>query len=128
LEGLVIAVVIVPMFNLSLWSPAEPFPVIQRWRDLGWLLLGGAGVVGLVGSEWPPLLYPLASLSGAMVVLLVSLLASVLVLILLRRDGQMQGWRDAAFPLVLGLALALTGLAAIGLARDALTTALGLPF
>jgi uncharacterized membrane protein len=128
LEGLVIAAVILPLFNLSVWTPGAPLPVIQRWRDFGWLLAGAAAVVAAVGSEWPPLLYPLAIASGAMVVLLVSLLCSALVLIVARRDGRMQSWRQTVWPLLAGLALGLAGLAAIGLARDALTVALGLPF
>lgn len=128
LEGLALAAVILPMFNLSVWAPGAALPVIYRWRDLGWLLIGGAAVIGAVGSEWPPLLYPLAVASGAMIVLLVGLICSVLVLILFRRDGQMQSWRAAVWPLVAGLALGLAGLAAIGLLRDFLTAALGLPF
>jgi uncharacterized membrane protein len=128
LEGLVIAALILPLFNLSVWAPAAPRPVIHRWRDLGWLLAGAAAVIVAVGSEWPPLLYPLALASGAMVVLLVSLICGVLLLALFRRDGQMQGWREAAWPLLAGLAMGLAGLAVIGLARDALTVALGLPF
>jgi len=128
LEGLVIAVLILPMFNLSVWAPGAALPVIYRWRDLGWLLAGAAAVIAAVGSEWPPLLYSLAIASGAMVVLLVSLLCSALVLILSRQDGRMHGWRQAIWPLAVGLALGLAGLAAIGLVRDALTVALGLPF
>lgn len=128
LEGLVIAVLILPMFNLSVWAPGAAQPVIQRWRDLGWLLAGAAAVIAVLGSEWPPLLYPLALASGAMVVVLVSLICGVLVLIVARQDGRMHGWRQAAWPLLAGLALGLAGLAAIGLARDALTAALGLPF
>ncbi len=128
LEGIVIATLVVPMFNLSLWPPAEGQPVVQRWRDLGWLLVAAAVVVVAVSSEWPPLLYPLALASGLMVVLLISLLCSVCVLIVLRRDGQITGWREAAGPLLTGLALGLAGLAVIGLARDAITAALHLPF
>lgn len=128
LMGLTMATAILPMFNLGVWAPGPTRPVIHRWRDLGWLLAGGAIVIAAVSSEWPPLLYPLAVASGAMIVLLVGLLCSILVLIVLRQDGQMPGWREAAWPLLMGLALGLTVLAAIGLARDALTVALGLPF
>ncbi len=128
LEGIVIATLVVPMFNLSFWSSATAQPVVQRWRDLIWLLVGAMVVVAAVASEWPALLYPLALASGLTVVLLVSVLCSVFVLIVMRRDGRLTGWREAVGPLLAGLALGLAGLTAIGLARDLLTALLYLPF
>ena len=47
----------------------------------------GRGVIGLVSSEWPPLLYPLALLSGLMIVGLVGAVNTMLALVLLRREG-----------------------------------------
>jgi uncharacterized membrane protein len=128
LEGLVIAALILPLFNLSVWAAGAAQPVIHRWRDFGWLLVGAAAVIAALGSEWPPLLYPLAVASAAMVVFLIGLLCGVVVLIVTRRDGRLASWRQAAWPLLAGLALTLAGLAAIALARDVLTVALGLPF
>jgi len=128
LEGLVIAAFVLPLFNMTAWAATDAQPSIVRWRDLGWLLMGGAVAFGLVVSEWEPLLYPLALLSGAMVVLLVGAICVMLVLMIARRDGQAQRWREIAFPLLAGLAVALAGLAAIGLFRDFLTTWFGLPF
>jgi uncharacterized membrane protein len=128
LEGLVIAAFILPLFNMTVWAATDAQPSIVRWRDLGWMLVGGAAVFGLVVSEWEPLLYPLALLSGAMVVLLVGAICVMLVLMIARRDGQAQRWREIAFPLLAGLAVALAGLAAIGLFRDLLTRWFGLPF
>lgn len=128
LEGLVIAAFVLPLFNMSTWVPAEPVPVFAGWRDFIWLLVAGLLVVVAVGSEWEPLLYPLALLSGVMVVLLVSLVCSMLLLILLRRDGQAQRWREVLLPLLVGLVLTLIGLAAVGVARDFVMAAVGLPF
>lgn len=128
LLGLALATLILPLFNLSVWAPTAASPVIRRWRDLGWLLAGGAVVIVAVGSAWPPLLYGLALASGAMIVLLIGLLCSVLVLVVARQDGRLHDWRAARGPLLLGLALGLALLSAIGLARAALTAALNLPF
>lgn len=128
LLGLALATLILPLFNLSVWAAGAALPVLRRWRDLGWLLGGGAAVIAAVGSEWPPLLYGLALASGAMIVFLVGLLCGVLVLVIARQDGRLHDWRAARGPLLLGLALGLALLSAIGLARDALTAALGLPF
>lgn len=127
LEGLAISAFMIPLLNLGLWAAPGKERVIGSWADLTWLVAGGTVVIGLVASGWPPLLYPLALLSGAAIVLLLGLLNTLGVLIVLRRDGQARRWREVAAPLLLGLALALVELAAIGLARAALTERLGLP-
>jgi len=128
LEGLAIAAFVLPLFNLTAWAATDAQPSVVRWRDLGWMLVGGAVVFGLVASEWQPLLYPLALLSGAMVALLVGAICVMLVLMIARRDGQARRWREIALPLLAGLAVALAGLAVIGLFRDLLTMWFGLPF
>ena len=50
----------------------------------------------------------------------------MLVLMLMRREGKATRAREVLLPLLLGLALAAIELAAIGLARAALTERLGL--
>ena len=84
-------------------------------------------VIALVNSEWPPLLYPLAILSELAILGLVGLVNAMLVLIVMRREGRATRPREAVLPLLLGVALAAIELAAIGLARAALTERLGLP-
>jgi uncharacterized membrane protein len=134
LEGLGIAVLLLPALNLTLW--AQPVavggdhatPSICRWGDVAWLLVGGAAVVAVVASEWAPLLYPLALLSGLMIVFLVGVVNSIAVLALLHRDGRAFHWREVAAPLLVGAALAFVELSAIGLMRAELTARLGLPF
>jgi len=128
LAGLALAAFLLPVLNLSLWAAPSPAPSVGSWRDLAWLLVGGAIVVGLVGSEWPPLLYPLALLSGAAVIALIAAVNLMIVLMLLRRDGQATRWRELLAPLAVALALALTELWAIAAARALLTARLGLPF
>ncbi len=128
LEGLAIAAVVLPVANLSLWAAPAPGRSIETWRDLAWMLLGGAVVVALVSSEWAPLLYPLALISGLMIVGLVGLVNTMVTLIILRREGRATRRREVLAPLLAGVALATVELAAIGLARAALTERLGLPF
>jgi uncharacterized membrane protein len=126
LEGLAIAAILLPIANLSLWVPRASEPAIESWRDLAWMLAGGAAVVMLVSSEWAPLLYPLALISGLMIVGLVGVVNAMVALIILRREGQGTRWRDAVVPLLLGIALASVELTIIALARAALTERLGL--
>ncbi|MCX6032413.1 MAG: DUF2085 domain-containing protein [Chloroflexi bacterium] len=128
LEGLALAAFLLPILNLSLWAAPSPAASVGSWRDLVALLAGGAVVVGLVGSEWPPLLYPLALFSGAAVIALIAAVNLMIVLILLRREGQATRWRELLAPLAVALVLALVELWAIAAARAFLTARLGLPF
>jgi uncharacterized membrane protein len=128
LEGLAIAALALPAFNRSFWAEPLPMPSVGSWQDIAWILAGGALVAGLVSSELPFLLYPLAILSGLAVVLLLGVVNSIFVLLTLRRDGLVTGWRQAAFPLLLGLTLAMIELAFVGFAREALESWAGSPF
>jgi uncharacterized membrane protein len=128
LEGLAIASFILPVANLTLWAAPEPARSIETRADLAWLLVGAAVVVALVSSELTVLLYPLALLSGLTIVGLFGLLNGMLVLMLLRREARATRWRPLLAPLLLGVALALGELAAIGAVRDWLTARFGLPF
>jgi uncharacterized membrane protein len=128
LEGLAIAALALPAFNRSCWVEIRPMRSVSSWQDIAWMLTGGSLVAGLISSELPFLLYPLAFLSGLAVVLLLGVVNSIFVLLILRREGQMTGWRQAALPLLLGLSLAMIELAFVGLAREALESWAGSPF
>jgi len=127
LEGLAIAAVMLPVVNLTLWASPEPRRSIGSSRDLGWMLVAAAAVIAAVNSEWAPLLYPLAVFSELAILGLVGLVNAMLVLIVMRREGRATRPRDALLPLLLGVALAVLELTAIGLARAALTDRFGLP-
>jgi uncharacterized membrane protein len=128
LEGLAIAAIALPVFNMASWADLRPVASVGSWRDLAWMATGGALVVLLVSSGWPPLLYPLAVVSGLAVVALTGALNTMVVLLVLRRSGQLSRWRQAAAPILLGVALALAEIALVGAARVALESWLGWPF
>ena len=127
LEGLVIAAVVLPLANLTLWARPDPQRSVGSWRDLAWLLVAASAVVTAVSSEWSPLLYPLAIFSELAILGLVGLVNAMFVLILMQREGKATRPREAVVLLLLGVALAVLELTAIGLARAALTERLGLP-
>ncbi len=128
LEGIAIAAILVPAINITFWRAPSDTRSIAGGRDLLCLLLGAGVVVVGVGSEWEPLLYPLALLSGLMVAVLLGALNTMFYLAARRRDGKARHWREVLSPLTVGLALALCEIALIGAARDALTARFGLPF
>jgi uncharacterized membrane protein len=128
LEGVALAAILLPLANQTLWATPGSQRSIGAWRDLGWMLVAAVVVIVLVGSEWPPLLYPLAILSELAILGLVGTVNAMFVLILTRREGRATRPREVMIPLLLGIALAAVELSAIGLARAALTARLGLPF
>lgn len=128
LNGLALASLLWPMVHFSLWRHPLPEPVIRNGKDLGILLLMEAGMVILVLSGWPPLLYPLA-LAGALGVLtLLTLTMTVLVVITAGWENRYTRWRDALPPLLIGLTMAVLLIGLMDLVRYGLTgTITGVP-
>jgi uncharacterized membrane protein len=120
LNGLAIAGLLYPVFNQTLWRDWEPRPVLGRWRELGLMVLVAAGVVGLVLSDQPLVLYPLAVLSALGVLALLAMLYTIGLLAVTGRQNTLAGWRAAALPLLVGLTLALLQIAVIDAGRYAL--------
>lgn len=128
LEGLVLGAVLLAAWNATVWTEPDDTPSVGSWRDLAWMLAGGAVVIALVSRPWAPLLLPLALLSGAAIVGLVATVNTMLVLMLWGREGQFRRRREAVAPIMAGLALAMGELALVGMGRSALEAWLGWPF
>jgi hypothetical protein len=64
-------------------------------------------ITAAMGSQWAPLLYPLALLSVAGALMMLAMVNTMLVVLALRREGQAAGWRAALPVLIAGLALAM---------------------
>lgn len=120
LNGLAVGALIYPVFNQTLWRDWDPRPALAGFRHLGLLLLMAAGLVALVLTENEIVLYPLALLSALGVVVLLTMLYSLGLLILLRRENRASGWREAALPIVAGLTLAMLQIAVVDAGRYAI--------
>jgi uncharacterized membrane protein len=128
MQGVALISLVLPFFNVTLWARPDPRPTIGSLREVLLLLGLVALIVAAVGSEWRPLLYPLALLSVAGTLMMLTMVTTMLATLALRRDGRATGWRDALPLLTAGLALALLIVLGINLLRAWLTTELGLPF
>lgn len=128
MQGVALISLVLPFFNVTLWARPDQRPTIGSLREVLWLLGLIALIVAAVGSEWAPLLYPLALLSVAGTLMMLTLVTTMLVTLGLRRDGRAQSWRVALPLLIAGLALALLIVLGINLLRAWLTAELGLPF
>ncbi len=128
MQGVALISLVLPFFSVTLWREPSQRPTIDGPRQL--LLLIGlvALITAAVGSAWAPLLYPLALLSVAGVLMMLAMVNTMLLTLAFKREGQAASWR-AALPLMIGgLALAMLELLAINLLRAWLTAELGLPF
>ncbi len=128
LQGMALVALFAPVFNSVLWREPTDEASLSGGRDLAvWCGLA-AGIVALMESGWPWLLYPLAFLSVLGVLVLLTMVNSMIVTLALRSEGSVSAWKEAAVVLAPGLALALIEIAMIDLARAAVTAWLGLPF
>jgi uncharacterized membrane protein len=128
LQGLTMSTLVYPVFNFTLWRDYTHERTIHHLGELGVLLLLEAGMVGLVLTQWPFLLYPLALLSALGVLGLLTCVNSMLVLMIARRENVAFTWRDSIIPLLAGFTMSLIQVGAIDAVRYALTgTLVGIP-
>ena len=128
LQGLTMSAFVYPVFNFTLWRDPVPERTIRNLGELGVLLLLEAGLVGLVLTEWDFLLYPLALLSVAGVLAILTCVNGMLVLMIVRRENMVNTWRASIIPLLAGFTLSLIQIGVIDIVRYALTGTLeGIP-
>lgn len=118
LNGLTMSVIVYPLLNVTLWQePAPEERNIRNLGDLGVMLLLEAGLIGLVLTQWGPLLYPIALLSASGVLALLTSVNSVLVMILTGRENMATNWAEALAPLLAGFTVSLLMVGVIDLIR-----------
>jgi uncharacterized membrane protein len=119
--GLVIAVVLFPAFNQTLWSNWDSRPALNGWRVLGILLALAFGVDLLMLTDLPVILLPLAILSALTVPLLLSMVYSLFAMMVLRKDNTYQRLSQAWLPLTAGFTIAMLQIVIFDILRYALT-------
>jgi len=127
LNGLALSIIVHPVFSFLLWKEADSKKVIRNWRELGYFLIPSALLIWIVQTQAGFLLYPVATLSILGVLAMLTIVNTMIVLIVARRESKAESWRDAFSPLLLGLLATLLELSVLGLLRFALTQRLALP-
>lgn len=128
LNGLTMSAFVYPIFNVSLWRAPVDEPAFRGPRDLAILLLMEGVLFMLILSGSGFLLYPVALLSVAGVLALLTSVNSVIATIVLRRDNLAETWWQALVPVAIGLVLSLIQIGVIDLIRYKLTgTLYGIP-
>lgn len=128
LNGLALSIIVLPVFNFTLWRQVSPRRSIRGFRDLTVVVALAAVMVLVVQAELDFLLYPLAILSTLSVLIMLTAVNTMIILIVTRRENMAGTWLDALPPLSLGLLVTLAEIAGMDLFRLALTQQLGLPF
>ncbi|MGD2143261.1 MAG: DUF2085 domain-containing protein [Anaerolineae bacterium] len=121
MNGLTISALVFPLLNVTLWRHPAQEPALRRSLHLGVLLLCEISLVVLVLSRRDILVYPLALLSAAGVLTLLTSVNSVIALILLRRENTAETWRQSIGPISVGLVLSLVQIGLIDGIRFVLT-------
>ncbi len=121
LNGVAVSGLVFPMFNQTLWRQWEDRPALRGLRELGGVVLAAAAVILLVLSDNPAVLYPLALLSVAGVLLLLTMTNSMIFMLLTRAENRATNWREAFVPLAAGLTMALAMIVFIDVARYTFT-------
>lgn len=128
LNGLALVSFVFPIFNFTIWRDTTRQQVFENLWELLALMPVMAMLVLAIYSHVEFLLYPLAVLSSAGVMMLLILINSLIAAVALRREGVARTWLEALIPLTVGAALAVLEISAMTAMRAYLTVQVGLPF
>lgn len=115
--GIGMAAILLPVLHQTYWSHCDPSPLIKGWQDFLSILAASLVVSGLLLTGNPLLLYPLAILSAATVLLILGLIYSMVWMMLFKKDNTFQAWKQITGYLAAGFALAVLQVFAIDLIR-----------
>lgn len=119
--GLVIAIVLFPAFNQTLWSDWDPRPALSGWGALGILFILALLLDLLMLSDLPVVLFPLAIFSALTVLLLLSMVYGLFAVMAVRKENTYQRLSQAWLPLTAGFTIAMLQIVLFDILRYALT-------
>jgi hypothetical protein len=117
-NGISLCLIIVPMFNLTLWSESDTARSAAGLRELGGLLLEAIAITLLLQLRLDALFYPVLFADAASVLTMLTLVNAVIVLMLSRRVNRATAWTQALAPLILGLVLTLVEVGGLAWVRS----------
>lgn len=119
--GLAIAIALFPGFNQTMWMDYDSQPTMGGWSKFAGLLTLALLLDSLVLTENPLLLYPLALISAAGVLLVLSMVYSMVWVMVIGAENRYQRISQMLPPLVAGFGLALLQIILLDLGRYWLT-------
>lgn len=119
--GLAIAIALYPGFNQTMWMDYDPKSTMESWIKFAGLLALASLLDILVLTENPLLLYPLALISAAGVLLVLTMVYSMVWVMIIGGENRYQRVGQLLTPLVAGFGLALLQIVLLDLGRYWLT-------
>jgi uncharacterized membrane protein len=119
--GIALSAVLLPVFHQTLWKTWDSRRALGSLRQMSGLIGLGALLVLLLLTGNEIVLYPLALLSAAGVMVLLTMVYTMILILLSRADNTFEKLRQIWLPLVGGFTLALLQIAAIDLVRFMMT-------
>jgi hypothetical protein len=119
--GIVIAIMLVSVFNMSVWKDSISEKIMDKWKQSLPLAVGVTFLDLLVLSQQSFLLFPLAILSTLTVVAILTLVYTVLLILIWKRDSSFSSMRQISPWLFGGLACAFFQILLMDALRLAIT-------
>lgn len=121
LAGVAVSGLIYPVFNQSLWRRWVDTPIVRGLWEFGGIVLAAMILAGLVLTNIPFLLYPLALISAAGVVLLMTMTNTVIFMLATQTANRAESLRDVVVPVAAGLTVSLAMILLVDVLRFAVT-------
>jgi uncharacterized membrane protein len=115
--GIGMAAVLIPVLHQTYWFYCDPSPLIKGWKEFLPYLAAALLISALLLTGNPLLMYPLAILSAASVLLILGLIYSMVWLMLFKKDNTLRSWNETTGFLFAGFALAIFQVLAIDIVR-----------
>jgi uncharacterized membrane protein len=119
--GMVIANVLLPLWNQTFWAEGSEEPVLHSWRRLLAMILLETVTAFLVLNGWSGLYFPVAILATGMVPVLITMIYTLLLLVILKKENVVHSWQDGWSYVAMGAILALAQIGLFDLLRFSLT-------
>ncbi len=114
--GLVLGSTLVPLFHQSVWTHYDEKSALSGMGFLHLVGLSGVIIVAiLIQSPW--LLYPLALLSAAAVIILLAMIYTIVWVMIAKKENSYTCWGQLTAPLMAGLLTAMIQIGSIDLVR-----------
>jgi hypothetical protein len=111
--GLIIAIILFPGFNQTVWMNSKKEPAIENEKSFGLLLLFALIMNLIVLTELPVILFPFALISASSVLMILTMVYTMMGLIFFRKEKNYKEWKELIFPLIAGFGVALLQIAVL---------------
>ena len=117
LFGIVLSSFVFPAFNQAVWREPSYEPVLRTFKDLFVLVGAGSIVIILVMLENPIFLYPLAILSSLTVLILLTIVYTMMLLLVFKRENRANNLNDLTSVIFVGLTFSIVQIGLFDLVR-----------